>query len=194
MTSVEKRNTKIPGLFEIFIVFLRIGFFTFGGGLAMAAVIRHELTSKNWLSDEEFIDSLSVATSFPGVIAVNTSLLVGHKVRGFPGALTALAGAVLPSFITIFLIAFFFLNYFKTHTLMLFFKGAGAAVAGLLAYTALDMGKIILKSRWHIFISSVGIFLGLYYQANPLLIIFISALAGYFVCNRDGEDDSKTGC
>jgi chromate transporter len=193
MMSTEDKTNKTPDLWEIFTVFLRIGFFTFGGGLVMAAVIRHELTSKNWITDEEFVDSFSIATAFPGVIAVNTSLVVGNKVRGTSGALVAMTGAVLPSFITIFLIAFFFLKYFNNPAITLFFRGAGAAVTGILAYTAFEMGKTILKNWWHICLCLSGVFLGLYFQMNPLFIIFLSALVGYIMCSRSSKDD-VTNC
>lgn len=188
MKSTKEKKTGQPEIFKMFIIFFRIGLFTFGGGLAMIAVIRHELISQEWLTDEEFVDSLSIATALPGAIAVNTSLIVGYKVRGALGAVTALAGSILPSFIIILLIGFFFLRYFNTNEAQLFFKGAGAAVAGLIAYSAFEMGKTILKSWKHLLLSSIGVILGLTLQINLLWIVLLSAIAGYFLCGKVEND------
>ncbi len=196
MSSNEGKNelketvSKPPDFLDIFIVFFRIGFFTFGGGLAMIAVIKHELLSKGWLNEEEFVDSLAIATAFPGAIAVNISLVVGHKIRGVTGAFVAMLGVVIPSFTIILLVAFFILEYFKNSKVTLFFKGAGASVAGLITYAAVDMGKTIIKSWKYLLLSSLGIVLGLILQVNPLWIILISAIIGYLISNEDENDDT----
>ncbi len=191
MTTEEKKTEKSIGLFKIFIVFFRIGLFTIGGGLAMVAVIRHELTTAGWLNDDEFVDCFSIATALPGVIAVNTSLIVGHKVRGILGGAVAMLGVVIPSFVVILLVAVFLLNHFKTPGMVLFFKGAGAAVAGLIAYVAFGMGKTILRGWKQMLLTCVGVFLGLVLKVNPLWIILTSAVAGYFLCNGDYNDTSN---
>ena len=84
-------------LHTIFLSFFKIGLFTFGGGYAMLPLIERELIAKRkWIEQKEFLDLLTLAQSVPGPIAVNTSVFVGYKVRGFGGAVAALLGAVLP--------------------------------------------------------------------------------------------------
>ena len=96
-------------LHTIFLSFFKIGLFTFGGGYAMLPLIERELIAKRkWIEQKEFLDLLTLAQSVPGPIAVNTSVFVGYKVRGFGGAVAALLGAVLPSFVIILAIALFF--------------------------------------------------------------------------------------
>jgi chromate transporter len=77
----------IKQYWEIFIVFFKIGAFTFGGGYAMIPLIRNEVVNKKrWIQDDEFIDMLAIAQSMPGPIALNTALFVGNKRRGFKAA------------------------------------------------------------------------------------------------------------
>ena len=92
----------------IFSSFFKIGLFTFGGGYAMIPIIEREIIdSRRWIDRREFLDLLTLAQSVPGPIAVNTSVFVGYKVSGLRGAAAALAGAVLPAFAHIHLVAHF---------------------------------------------------------------------------------------
>ncbi|MGI6049117.1 MAG: chromate transporter, partial [Petrimonas sp.] len=82
---------------ELFLVFFKIGAFTFGGGYAMIPLIRNEVVRKRtWLNDDEFMDMLAIAQSMPGPIALNTALFVGNKRRGFKGSLFSGLGIILP--------------------------------------------------------------------------------------------------
>ena len=99
-------------LWNMFVTFFKIGAFTFGGGFAMIPIIQQEVvTNNNWIKDEDFIDIISIAQSSPGPIAINSSIYVGYKIKGFPGAVIATLGTVLPSFIIILLIAIFFFEF-----------------------------------------------------------------------------------
>ena len=99
----------MQSLATIFVSFLKIGMFTFGGGYAMLPLIERELiTKRKWIEQKEFLDLLTLAQSVPGPIAVNTAVFVGYKVRGLRGAAAALLGTVTPSFVIILAIAIFF--------------------------------------------------------------------------------------
>ena len=90
----------------IFASFFKIGLFTFGGGYAMLPLIEQELIAKRgWIEHKEFLDLLTLAQSVPGPIAINTSVFVGYKMRGLKGAVAALLGSVLPSFVIVLAIA-----------------------------------------------------------------------------------------
>lgn len=111
-------------LHTIFLSFFKIGLFTFGGGYAMLPLIERELIAKRkWIEQKEFLDLLTLAQSVPGPIAVNTSVFVGYKVRGFGGAVAALLGAVLPSFVIILAIALFFADIRQNPVVDAAFKG-----------------------------------------------------------------------
>ncbi|MBQ2416920.1 MAG: chromate transporter, partial [Alistipes sp.] len=96
-------------LLQLFISFLKIGAFTFGGGYAMVPIIEREVIEhRGWVAREDFLDLLTVAQSAPGPIALNTAVFVGYKIYGVRGALSALLGIVLPAFTIILLVAIFF--------------------------------------------------------------------------------------
>lgn len=168
-----------PCVADVFAAFLRIGLLTFGGGLAMLGVLRHELRfRKGWLSEEEFIESASVATSFPGPIAVNMAMAEGFRLRRGPGAAAAVLGVVLPSFVVILAIAALLLAYMDTPRVAGFFKGAGAAVVGLVAHAAFSLGKKILTG-WHetvIWLTALGGVAALH--LHPAAAIAVSVALG----------------
>ena len=96
-------------IWTLFWSFLKIGAFTFGGGYAMISLIEREVIERRrWIDCDEFLELLTLAQSVPGPISLNTSVFVGYKMKGYAGAIAAVAGAVLPSFIIIILIAIYF--------------------------------------------------------------------------------------
>ena len=87
---------------QLFISYLKIGFFGFGGGYAMIAILQEELVNnRKWITNNDMLDMIVVAESTPGVIAVNTATSIGYKQRGILGAIIATLGVVLPSFLII---------------------------------------------------------------------------------------------
>lgn len=137
---------------QIFLVFFKIGAFTFGGGYAMIPLIRNEVVKKReWLDDEEFMDMLAIAQSMPGPIALNTSLFVGNKKLGFKGSLFSGLGIILPSFIVILVVAIFFVQFKDNPVVERIFKGIRPAVVALIAAPLFILGKsakISLKNIW----------------------------------------------
>lgn len=95
-------------LLKLFIIFFKIGAFTFGGGLAMVPLIRQEVINNNFMSIDDFIDFIAISESTPGPLAVNMSTYVGYISSGLLGALVSTLGVVLPSFIIILLISKFY--------------------------------------------------------------------------------------
>ncbi len=137
---------------ELFLVFFKIGAFTFGGGYAMIPLIRNEVVSKrSWLGDDEFMDTLAIAQSMPGPMALNTALFVGNKRLGFKGSLFSGLGVILPSFVVILLIAMIFVQFKENPVVERIFKGIRPAVVALIAAPLVILGKaakINWKNSW----------------------------------------------
>ena len=96
-------------ILTLFLTFLKIGLFTFGGGYAMIPLIENIcVEKKKWISHEEMMNVTVIAESTPGPIAINCATFVGYRQKGFLGAIVATLGVVLPSFAIISLIAAFF--------------------------------------------------------------------------------------
>ena len=97
---------------KLFISYLKIGFFGFGGGYAMVPLIEEEIVEKQkWVSKEEFVDIIVLSQSFPGALAVNCSTMVGYKIYGIVGAIVTLLGAILPSFIIMLVVAMYLMKF-----------------------------------------------------------------------------------
>lgn len=142
----------LKSLFDIFATFFKIGLFTFGGGYAMLPMIEADVVDKkHWMEKKEFVDMLAIVQSVPGAIAINTSIYVGYKHGGFIGALAAILGTVLPSFIIILLIAMVFTDIQDNPTVEKVFMGMRPAVVALIAAPLIRMGKsagITVKTFW----------------------------------------------
>ena len=83
---------------EIFVVFLRIGALTFGGGYTMLPLLQAEIAGKRkWAAEEDIIDFYAISQSLPGIVAVNTSMLIGYKKGKIPGLVSACLGMICPS-------------------------------------------------------------------------------------------------
>jgi len=134
-------------LLDLFLTFVRIGLFTFGGGYAMISLITATcVEEKQWLSSDEMLNLTVVAESTPGPIAINSATYIGYRTAGFFGSLFATLGVCIPSFFIIFAISLFF-DAFLSLTLVAYaFKGVQACVIYLILSAGLKMLKGIEKT------------------------------------------------
>ena len=124
---------------KLFLTFLQIGAFSFGGGYGMISLIREKVLMYAWLTEEEMLNMIAVAESTPGPIAVNMATFVGSSQGGFFGALLATLGVVLPSFIIILIIATLIRNLLKYAGVKAFLGGIRPCIVGLILATAITM-------------------------------------------------------
>ena len=121
---------------ELFLTFLEVGAFSFGGGYGMISLIRELCLGKGWLDDGQLLNMIAVAESTPGPIAVNMATFVGSSQGGILGAVCATLGVVLPSFVIIILIAVILKSLMKYKGFKAFMSGVRPAVIGLILATA----------------------------------------------------------
>ena len=125
---------KTAKLRELLLSFMKIGLLTFGGGYVMVPLIQREVIERRgWIKSDEFVALLSIAQSIPGPIALNSSAFVGYKTRGYVGAMTAIFGVVLPSFVILLLVAVFFSAIRENEIVEAAFRGMRPAVVALMA-------------------------------------------------------------
>lgn len=160
-------------LWLLFWTFAKIAALVVGGGLAMLPVIEETFVNrKKILTSEELLDMISLTQTIPGIIAVNSAVYVGWKVAGILGAICAVTGVVLPSFIVILTIAIIFpqLNpeniYLKGA-----FSGVRAAVTGMIAVTAFNTVKKGVKSTTDWIIVLAAFTACTIFKANPAYVI-----------------------
>jgi|LSQX01.2.fsa_nt_gb chromate transporter len=174
-------------LWEMFVTFLKIGAFTFGGGFAMIPIIQNEIVDKRkWISNEEFMDAISISQASPGPIATNTSIFIGYKLKGLRGALVSMLGTVLPSIFIIVIIAKFFYQFRDNAIIEKVFLGIRPAVVALIL-TAVY--KIAFKTHLGYDKMVVGLVVALiivFLKISPIYLVIVGAL-GYIVVNKVKE-------
>lgn len=127
---------------DLFLTFMKIGAFTFGGGYAMIPLVDEIcVEKKKWITEEEMSNILVIAESTPGPMAINCSTFVGYLQGGMPGALLATTGVVLPSFFIILTIAMFLDHFLEITIVANAFKGIKIAVGILILNAAVHMLK-----------------------------------------------------
>ena len=177
-------KNKIKLLFELFLTFLKIGAFTFGGGYAMIAILQNEfVTKKQWLTADEFLDIISIAESTPGPIAVNSSTFIGYKKAGVWGSVFSTLAVCLPSFIIIYLISLFFDAFLGLTLVGYAFKGIQAAVIYLIFSAGLKMLRTLKKDFFTI---TVFILVLLTFTAFSLFAVKFSTIFFILICAASG--------
>jgi len=174
---------------QLFVSFLKIGAFTFGGGWAMISIIEREIVERhNWIEKEDFLDLLAIAQSLPGILAVNIATAVGDKLRGMKGGIVAAAGTILPSFLIILAIAGFLTpDMIKNNRVIsAIFMGIRPAVVALIiapVITSARSAGLTWKTVWIPLAVALLISFDLGFVSNPILYIILGG-AGGFLCWR----------
>lgn len=166
---------------KIFWIFAKIGAFTIGGGIPMIAAIKKELVERQWLTDEDFIDIITLAQTAPGLFAVNIAILTGHKLRGTKGSVVATIGSALPPFIVILLVAMFFTSYKDNEYVIKAFKGIRPAVVALIGVPMLDMLKATKMRWWSWTIVLLSMLLVCFLSVSPIYILICVIAVAAFV-------------
>ena len=135
-------------MLELFLTFMKIGLFTFGGGYAMISLIEDIcVEKKKWITHEEMMNVAIVAESTPGPIAINCATYVGYLRGGFRGAVLATVGVVIPSFLIIFAISQFLDNFLEITLIANAFRGIKLAVGLLILNAGLNMLQKMKKTK-----------------------------------------------
>lgn len=167
----------------------------------MISLIEREVVDKNkWIDREEFLDLLAISQSMPGILAVNISVSIGDKLRGFRGSLTAALGTILPSFLIILAIAIFLTpDIIKNNPIVSrIFMGIRPCVVALIVapvITSARAAKISWRTVWIPIVVAVLIYIGW----NPIVFIVLGGLGGYLwftrhnrmLRDKQGKEDEK---
>ena len=164
-------------LLQLFWTFSKIGAFTFGSGYAMIPMIEKEVVDRRkWFEKDDFYDQFALASSAPGPFALNTAVFVGYKLKGWWGALFAVLGAVLPSFLIILLIAIYLTDFRDNRYVEAAFKGIRPAVIALIAVPFINM---LRKLPWYFMILGCAVAAVIcYLGVSPMWFILAGAAIG----------------
>lgn len=182
---------------KLFTTFFKIGMFTFGGGWAMISIVQREVVDKNkWLTNDEFLDLITVTQSLPGILAVNMSVVIGDRLSKLKGSLAATLGTILPSFLIILAIAIFLTpETIKNNDILTrIFMGIRPAVVALIlvpVITTAKASKINYKTALIPISVAILIWLGLPVISNPILYIFLGGIGGYLYYKHKQYNELK---
>ena len=180
-------------LLKIFVLFSRVALFSWGGGPASLALMQREVTTVGWATSEEFADAVAISNALPGPIAPQVSAYIGYKLAGIPGAISAVAGTVLPATILMLLMIVYFFGIKDSPAVKSMLQAVRPVVVGFLLWTAYDMAYGVFSAKklgwsaalaggWDkILIVLVSFALLTLTRIHPVLVIFGAAVLGIFV-------------
>lgn len=177
-------------LAEILWSFLKIGAFTFGGGYAMIPLIQHEVINhRRWLREGEFVELLTIAQAAPGPIALNTAVFVGYKLRGYSGALAAVMGVVVPSFVIILAVAMFFADIRDNVWVDAAFRGMRPAVVALIVAPIVGLARGL--NVWLMAVAAATALVVWYFGISPVWFLFAGAVGGVLWAAKRGKEAQR---
>ena len=176
-------------LIELFLAFARIGGLTFGGGYAMLPMLQREVVeNKKWATEAELMDYYAVGQCIPGVIAVNTAVFVGNKVRGLFGAIAASLGVISPSIVIIVAIAAFIQSFSELEIVQNAFAGIRVAVCVLILTAVMKLFKKAIVDKFTFILFAIVFGLTVFVDISPIIFVIIAAIAGIVVkCMKEGK-------
>ena len=171
---------------QLFLSFLQIGLFSFGGGYAAMPLIQEQIVDTHgWLSMSEFTDLITISQMTPGPIAINSATFVGIKIAGLAGAAVATAGCILPSCVIVTLLAKIYLKYRNVKTFQSVLDSLRPAVVAMIAAAGVSIltsafwknaDKIILaETDWSmVLIFLICLILLIKAKWNPILVMLLA--------------------
>ncbi len=174
----------------LFLIFFKLGLFTFGGGYVIIPLMHAEMVEKRkWISDDDIMDILVIAESTPGPISINASTFIGYKVGGFWGALAGTFGLVLPSLIIISLVAVIYDRFVALTLVNYAFRGIMAAITLLIAGATFKLTKKTKLTPYNIVIICGALVASFFFKVSAIYIIIAGAVLGilYYTFLAKGE-------
>ncbi|WP_315121587.1 chromate transporter [uncultured Clostridium sp.] len=166
-------------LLELFLSFLKIGAFSFGGGYAMLTLIEREIVNnKGWITFTEFTDIIGISQMTPGPIAINSATFVGYKIGGIWGSIVATLGVVSFSFLLISIATHYVIKFKESKIMKASLMGMRPALIGLIISAFLSLAKESYKDFKSIIISLIVAVMLISKKIHPILVIVIAGILG----------------
>ncbi|MCD8198736.1 MAG: chromate transporter [Phascolarctobacterium sp.] len=179
ITPIKKDRTFYWNLFKS--TFL-ISAFTVGGGFVIVPLMKAKFVDGyHWLEEKESLDLVAIAQSAPGVVAVNTAIIMGYKLAGLQGALVTILGTVLPPLITLTIISSCYETLITNDYIKVVMKGLQCGATAVILDVSIDLiRKEIDKKLFIPCLIIIGTFIANYIlKINVMYIILFDALIGF---------------
>lgn len=164
-------------MWELFVIFFKLGIFTIGGGIAMVPILRKKMVEElKWFDDDEMVDIIAVCQGLPGVLAVNMATFVGYKKKKLQGAFVATLGVIIPSFVIILVIARFLSEFEGNVCIQGALGGLKAAAAALVLLAVWQVGRTAVSDGFSA-ICAAGAFVLIVFCKISVVYVIIFFLA-----------------
>ena len=174
-------------MIDVFLTFFRIGALTFGGGYTVLPLLQREICDrKGWASQTEVIDYYAVGQCLPGLIGVNTAILIGHKAKGKGGSVAAAAGFAAPSLLIILLIASLIRNFADLQIVQSAFAGIRVAVCALILNAITTMAKKGILNLLTALLAAATFVASALFALSPIPLVLLAAAAGLLLSWQKG--------
>lgn len=181
---------------KLFLSTFTLSAFTFGGGYVIVPLMQKRFVKElKWIDEDEMLDLVAIGQSAPGPIAINTSILVGYRMAGVPGAFLTILGTVLPPLITITVISFFYIAFRDNIIVKTLMKGMSAGVAAVIADVVIDMAAKIIKNKaiLPIIVMVLAFIAAAILKVNIIYILLICGALGAWTTYRTNRSSGRKG-
>lgn len=166
-----------------------ISAFTIGGGFVIIPLLKAKYVDEyGWINDKETLDLVAIAQSMPGVVAVNAAIILGYRMGGIPGTLTALLATLLPPLVTLSLIASCYTIVVDNFYVKALLKGMQCGATALIVDVAVDLVKKQGKKKLltPIAITAMTFIAAFFFDVNVMYLVLIDGIIGYMLL-RDAK-------
>ena len=178
---MNAKSGRAKTLLTLFFNMLYISTFTFGGGFVIVTLMKQKFVDKlHWMDESEMLDMTAIAQSSPGAIAVNAAILVGWRIAGFAGMLTAVVATILPPMVILSAISYCYQAFESNRYVALALKGMQAGVAAVILSVVFDLGGKVVQERsaLSILLMILAFLATFAFKVNVVLIILAAAAVG----------------
>ena len=173
----KERNPKI--LWQLFKSMFILSAFTFGGGFVIVSLMKRKFVEElKWLEEDEMLDITAITQSSPGPLPVNASVIIGYRMQGILGSLTAILGTILPPMIIIFVISMFYEQFRTNRYIAIALQVMRAGVAAVIFDVVINLAKNVVLTRRSLYIGMmIAAFVLTYFLKVNAMVIILSCLA-----------------
>lgn len=178
---MNAKSGRAKTLLTLFFNMLYISTFTFGGGFVIVTLMKQKFVDKlHWMDESEMLDMTAIAQSSPGAIAVNAAILVGWRIAGFAGMLTAVVATILPPMVILSAISYCYQAFESNRYVALALRGMQAGVAAVILSVVFDLGGKVVQERsaLSILLMILAFLATFVFNVNVVLIILAAAAVG----------------
>ena len=188
----KKSISRAGRLSVIFWSMAKIGCFTFGGGWSIIGQMQNEFVEKRgWMTQEQIIDFMSLAKSFPGIMIINMSVLCGYAMEGVPGALAAAFGLSMPAIFAIGLVTYFYDSLKNNLYIEKILGGVRCVVIPIILQAAWKLKEKSLVSRVSLWFLAASFFVCAFTNVSKPLVILAGAVLGLMVFKDAGSRENE---